>query len=262
MENWFVDARAFREWLLGILLLINPLIFAALIVLFWPVPAGDTVASLSGATLPIQVYFLLIVMIAGALGGSLNSARNYAVFKGSGKYTGTWTWWYIMNPVVGMGLGLLLYLVLQAGLFSASLQNSDAALKNANPAGFAAFAALAGMFAKKAIDKLEEIFDTILKSQEKPPGTYPPVIEKIEPAEKTVGAADLKIVVSGRNFDSRATVTVSGNARNVARGADGRLTVTLEVADLAQAGNLSVVVVNPAERGGSSRPATLAVKAP
>lgn len=208
----------------------------------------------------IEARLLTIVLISGALGSAIFSARAFATFHGLKRYDPDWNWWYVMRLPIGMGLALFLYLVIRGGLFTASVGNSDQVLQTANPFGFAALAALAGMFAKEASDKLEEVFQSVFSTSDKPqPAAKPPVIDKLEPGKKAVKDADLALVVIGKNFDSKARVTVGAEERASAYKGPGRIEVTLTADDVAAKAKLPVVVVNPEGKGGASSVSNLAV---
>jgi hypothetical protein len=73
-------------------------------------------------------------------------------------YVGTrflrWSWipFNLLLPVVGALGGTVFYLVFRGGLFSTSTSATDV-----NPYGFAAVAALVGLFSEQAIEKLRHI---------------------------------------------------------------------------------------------------------
>lgn len=208
----------------------------------------------------IEARLLTIVLISGALGSAIFSARAFATFHGLKRYDPDWNWWYVMRLPIGMGLALFLYLVIRGGLFTASVGNSDQVLQTANPFGFAALAALAGMFAKEASDKLEEVFQSVFSTSDKvEPAAKTPVIDKLEPAKKAVKDVDLALVVIGKNFDSKAKVTVGANERAAKFRDAGRIEVTLTADDVAVKASLPVVVVNPDAKGGASAANNLAV---
>lgn len=252
------------ELALGLYLLILPLLLTCLLVAIWPspyTPPGKTVAelrSLWNFTDQVEVRLLAIVLVSGALGSAISAARSYANFHGLGRYEANWTWWYLMKVPIGMGLALFLYMVVRGGLFSASLSDSGAVMDTANPFGFAALGALAGMFAKEASDKLEEIFKAVFRTAEKPVVSRPK-IDRLEPPAKKVHEADLALKVEGSGFDAKSTVKVGGKKRDSVFRNAGLLVVTLSSEDLAKVGKLPVVVTAGAEGGGTSAEASLAV---
>lgn len=200
-----------------------------------------------------EVRLLLIVLLAGAIGSSIHAANAYARHRAVKDYHPSWFWWYLLRFPIGMGLALLIYLVARGGLFAGSFANNEAATDMVNPFGFAALSALAGLFAKQATAKLEEIFDNIFRTDDQHDRkANPPVVDN--PPTVHVGATgeDLNVQVSGRNFAEGATVTVNGEERVSKRVSDTELIVTLLDSDVAEAGELAARVVNPPDKGGQS----------
>jgi len=60
------------------------------------------------------------------------------------------------------------------------------------------------------------------------------------------------VTINGTNFLSNSTVTFNGMAHTPTIINSSRLTIVLNVSDLAIAGSYSVVVTNPAPGGGAS----------
>ncbi|MBT9370973.1 hypothetical protein [Rhizobium sp. CSW-27] len=222
-------------------------------------PAGVT--NLLGLT-NSEVIILLLVAVSGALGGALNSAYKFAIHKGLGQFNQNWIWWYVMHPVFGMVLGLLMGLLLQAGLLILAPQAGEPSAPPLNPAGMAAIAGLTGMFARKGIAKLDELFDTILKAPKVQDAmeARTPVIDKLDPAEKLQGDPNAEIVVIGRFLDPKAIVKVNGTACDVKADGEGRLKIALPPEVLRQTGTVFVSVVNPGDAGMESKPVPLEVK--
>ncbi|WP_284215277.1 MULTISPECIES: hypothetical protein [Alphaproteobacteria] len=253
-----------RERSLGVYLLILPILLTCLLVAIWPspfTPLGETIPelrSLWNFTDQVEVRLLMIVLVSGALGSAVSAARTYANFHGLGRYEPSWTWWYLMKVPIGMGLSLFLYMVVRGGLFSASLNDSGAVMNTANPFGFAALGALAGMFAKEASDKLEEIFKAVFRTAEKPVVARPK-IDRLDPAVKKVHDPDLTLKVEGSGFDAKSTVKVGDKKRDSVFKTAGLLVVTLSSEDLAKAGKLPVVVMAGTQNGGASVEVELAV---
>lgn len=261
------EARLRAEWKLerslGVYLLILPVLLTFLLVAIWPspfTPQGKTapeLRSLWNFTDQVEVRLLMIVLVSVALGSAVSAARTYANFHGLGRYEPSWTWWYLMKVPIGMGLALFLYMVVRGGLFSASLSDSGAVMDTANPFGFAALGALAGMFAKEASDKLEEIFKAVFRTAEKPAAA--PKIDRLDPTAKKVHDPDLTLKVEGNGFDPKSTVKVGDKKRDSVFKNAGLLVVTLSSEDLAKAGKLPVVVTAGTQGGGTSAAVELAV---
>jgi hypothetical protein len=176
-----------------------------------------------------------------------------------------------LRTPIGIALALLFYVVLRGGLISPTLSsapNSDSkshAWTLLNPYGLAAIAAMAGMFSKQATDKLSEVFDTLFKTSQAvdrrdPLNPPAPVISGTDPAGLTVGSAT-EVVVLGQNFSKDCAALVNREARHVKWQSDMRLTVTLLPKDVSAAGDLLVIVQNPASGGGDSNEFRVTVRA-
>jgi hypothetical protein len=158
--------------LIGILLLAIYLVVAvslciyALVVLWpTPVPAGPPNEN---APAPITVLFwtfkiydevrlLLIVSFAGALGSLVHAVRSYYWYIGNRELVRSWIAKYLMQPFAGTALAVVFYLVIRGGFFS-----PQAGFRETSPFGFAALAALVGMFSEQAVLKLKDVAETIL----------------------------------------------------------------------------------------------------
>jgi hypothetical protein len=106
---------------------------------------------------------LYMVMLAGAAGSFIHSAGSFISFVGDKKLSITWFWWYILRPLIGMGVALVFFIVFRAGLMAGT--NADI-----NPYGLLALSALAGMFSDRATLKLQELFETLFKPDDKRKG--------------------------------------------------------------------------------------------
>jgi hypothetical protein len=250
-------------------------------------PAAKAVRLLFGiVTLQLTpaTALLVLVVIAGALGSMIHLATSFADFIGNRDFKPSWTPWYLVRPVVGAALALLLYFAVRGGFFSASSQSADV-----NPYGIAALAGLAGLFSKQATDKLREVFETLfhvdpqgggaparkdpLTNPEAPSPTVPaagaapvpakanpiPAIVAIEPPELHAGAHEPKVKIHGQDFAQGARVRVNEIDQATAFASGQELSATLTDDLLAAAGPLSVTVVNGKPGGGESPPHPLPV---
>jgi hypothetical protein len=100
---------------------------------------------------PEQVFFV-VVALAGALGGLVHTVRSFSMYVGTRHLQWSWIPFNLLLPVVGALGGTIFYLVFRGGLFASSSQAAAA-----NPYGFAAVAALVGLFSEQAIEKLKQI---------------------------------------------------------------------------------------------------------
>jgi hypothetical protein len=99
-----------------------------------------------------DTMFFAIVALAGALGGLVHTLRSFSMYVGTRYLRWSWIPFNLLLPVVGALGGTVFYLVFRGGLFSTSTSATDA-----NPYGFAAVAALVGLFSEQAIEKLRHI---------------------------------------------------------------------------------------------------------
>jgi hypothetical protein len=151
-------------------LILVTLILGYAVLAFWPADlssAGQDVQSTEvtflGGTFRVfgEVRVLVLISLIGALGAQLRCIRSLYWYIGNRKLVWSWTVMYILLPFVGAILGMIFYFVIRAGFFSPS-----ATIQDANPIGFIALAALAGMFSEQAVLKLKEVAETLL---DKPP---------------------------------------------------------------------------------------------
>ena len=190
---------------------------------------------------------------------------------------------YYLQPLRGAILGIVFYLVLRGGLFS-----SSAPLGDTSPAGFAAVAALVGLFEKEATRKLQMIAEALFAPHQQnvekaPTGEAPPapeapqarpgqapaqapVSEAIEPGTAAVGAPSLTVIITGSGFAAGAVVNVTRTEapplnvrRQPTRASTDAIILDLTKEDLAVAGSLSLAVVNPDPPGGTSAPQAIVV---
>lgn len=137
--------------------------FASILAVWPPVPAtasSDTVIVCFGArTLPRETDLLLLALLFGCLGSFLHLAKSFATFAGNRALVASWTWWYCLQPFVGMGLAVVFYVAVRGGMFASAASAADV-----SPYGIAGVSGLVGMFSKQATDKLNEVFTTLFQT--------------------------------------------------------------------------------------------------
>lgn len=122
------------------------------------IPEPDCVVVLGRPVLMwAEARLLLIILLAGALGGLLHSLRSLVWYVGNRKFYKSWIPTYLLQPLIGALISTVFYLVIRGGFFSAESRPSDT-----SPYGFAAVGALVGMFSVQAILKLKAVFETLL----------------------------------------------------------------------------------------------------
>jgi hypothetical protein len=104
-----------------------------------------------------EQQLLLLVILAGALGTLVHSLRSVYWYIGNRSLVKSWIAMYFMLPFSGAALALVFYLVVRGGFFS-----PQSSFQQTSPFGFAAFAALIGMFSSQAVLKLKEVAEVLL----------------------------------------------------------------------------------------------------
>jgi hypothetical protein len=123
---------------------------------------------------------LLIVILAGALGSLVHDIRSVYWYIGNRALVKSWLAMYLLLPFTGATLSLVFYLVIRGGFFS-----PQSSFEQTSPFGFAAFAALIGMFSPQAVLKLREVAETLLSKPQ--PGANAKPQETVQPASPVQG---------------------------------------------------------------------------
>jgi len=145
------------------LLLIAAAVIAVIcIVELWPTSSSATTFNTSHilfgvrTTLNLDVNLMLVVILAGGLGGILHSLRSVAWYVGERQLLWSWMLFYAVLPIVGAIVALLFYLLIRGGLITP--QGSS---KDINAYGMAAIAALVGLFTSQAAQMLLRVFSNL-----------------------------------------------------------------------------------------------------
>lgn len=152
-----------KWWIVAFTVLLLGLAAVALYSLwaFWPSdlqelssrPEGKHVTYFgAGFEVSTNTLFFAVVALAGALGGLVHTLRSFSMYVGTRYLAWSWIPFNLLLPAVGALGGTVFYLVFRGGLFSTSTSATDA-----NPYGFAAVAALVGLFSEQAIEKLRQL---------------------------------------------------------------------------------------------------------
>ena len=105
-----------------------------------------------------EVRLLLIVILAGALGSLVHTVRSVYWYIGNRSLKWSWVAKYILQPFAGSALAVIFYVVVRGGFFS-----PQTTFENTSPFGFAALAALVGLFSEQAVLKLKTVAETVLE---------------------------------------------------------------------------------------------------
>lgn len=159
----------------------------------------------------------LIVLITGAIGGSLHSLRSFAWYVGQRELVWSWMPTYFLLPFVGATLGLIFYLMIGSGFLTPNGTGGDTSLV------IIAVTALVGLFSQQAVQKLKEISEVVLSKPPQgkntsapsipaasPPATAP-TIASVTPATGPSAGGDT-VAIQGTGFGANAKVTFGGVA--------------------------------------------------
>jgi hypothetical protein len=113
---------------------------------------------------PPEKEILFMVVLMGALGGFVRFIGSFTIFVGNRQLMRSWIAYYLLMPVQGAGLALILYLILRLGLLSPSASSGNTAALNL--VGVYGLAALTGLFSQQALEMLREVFAAIFKRVE------------------------------------------------------------------------------------------------
>jgi hypothetical protein len=152
--GWFWLHFLGMYWLAWVVLLLH-------VVLFHWVDLCPNCRPSEPSVSPPPASLIALIALAGALGGLIHGASSFAIFAGNREFQSSWTWWYVLRPLLGGAVAVVVCLVVRSGLGTPELALSGAdCLKTAGIAG------LVGMFAEPAMLKLKDIFNTLFTPRE------------------------------------------------------------------------------------------------
>ncbi|HXM43006.1 MAG TPA: IPT/TIG domain-containing protein [Bryobacteraceae bacterium] len=194
---------------------------------------------------PSTASLIALIALAGALGGLIHGASSFAIFAGNRQFKSSWTWWYVLRPLLGAAVALVVYLVVRSGMGT-----GDWALAGADCLKTAGFAGLIGMFAEPAMLKLKDIFNTIFTPRDDPrkdelnPEQSPPRINSIDPPSVSSAEPPATLQIAGANFVAGCVVKIGANVRGPRSVTPGLLEVELQAHDVAAPGEVPIRVCN------------------
>jgi len=103
-----------------------------------------------------EAHLLLIVVLAGALGGQVRSLRSFAWYVGNKELKRSWLTQYILTPFVGAILAIVSYFIIRGAFCPA-----DSTVQQINIYGFAGLATLVGIASEPIALKLKQVADTL-----------------------------------------------------------------------------------------------------
>jgi hypothetical protein len=192
---------------------------------------------------------LQLVMIFGAGGALVHAVRSLYGYVGNKQFEPNWAPFYFARPFEGAVLALLMIFLFEGSLVrdpptNINLENGWAAC---------ALAGLVGLFADKALLKLEQIFDAVLA----PPAdtrtgklasgaALAPVLANLTPDNAAAGSPAAVVQIAGDRFESDAEALVNGAPRVTTFRSPKSLSFTLTNADLSKQTTLKISVKSKA----------------
>jgi len=151
--------------LTAVYLILLSIILVVAIVQCWP-----SSATLKGSANPLsqakflfwafsisdEARLLLIIVLAGALGGQVRSLRSLAWYIGNKELKRSWLTQYILTPFVGAILAIVSYFIIR-GCFCPA----NSTVQQINIYGFAGLASLVGIASEPIALKLKKVADTL-----------------------------------------------------------------------------------------------------
>jgi hypothetical protein len=166
----------------------------------------------------------------------------------------------VLRPFIGAALALLIYFVIRGGFITGTAlpQESASAASFINPFGIAALAGLAGLFAKQATDKLDEVFSTLFrpaqgqgdaKRKDKLGEKSAPDVISVQPMKAAKGDPNVLLTIKGTNFAQNATVRIGKVELKPKSVSPTEIAVQLTSSVTAEAGSYPLIVINPTPTG-------------
>jgi hypothetical protein len=148
----------------GYLILISIILLVA-IVQCWPSavtprgpvnPVSQTKFLFWTISISNEACLILIVVLAGALGGQVRSLRSLAWYTGNKELKKSWLLQYILSPFVGSTLAIVTYFVIRGGFVSvgSTIQQSRVYL-------YAGIASIVGIASEPVALKLKQVAESL-----------------------------------------------------------------------------------------------------
>lgn len=153
----------FRIWSLTVIMIFLSILMVYTLISFWPIDGEETVHYFFYTTdVSYQNMLMIAILMTGGLGAMISTMMAFINDTGNQQLDNKGFIWYLMRPFLGMLLAIIFYFIVRGGFIT-----GDFSQENINEFAFLAMAALAGMFANKATNKLKELFDNLLSTREK-----------------------------------------------------------------------------------------------
>lgn len=166
-------------------------------------------------------HLLLLVILAGALGGTIHALRSLYWYVGNRDLVESWVPMYFTLPFSGAAVAVVFYLIIRGGLFTFSI-NKDISLV------VVAIAAITGLFSQQAALKLRDIANAVLTKPGAGDDAHPqtslpvgvgapigaapaPTVTSIDPVHGTTSGGT-PVTITGTNFTKGSIVNFGDKA--------------------------------------------------
>ena len=151
--------------LTAVYLILVSIILLVAIVQCWPSsitpkgqvnPMSQTKFLLWTFSISNEACLIIIVVLAGALGGQVRSLRSLAWYTGNKELKKSWLLQYILSPFVGATLAIVTYFVIRGGFVSAgsTIQQSSVYV-------YAGIASIVGIASEPVALKLKQVAESL-----------------------------------------------------------------------------------------------------
>lgn len=196
---------------------------------------SDTLTSAFTYTCPApsgSVLFMMVIM-AGALGGSIHALRSLYWYAGQGSLIWRWVPMYFVLPFIGAAMAMIFSLLIFAGFVDNNTGRSQALF-------IIAVAGLVGMFSQQAALKLTDVANAFftkpgggrdaqpqqsLSVSQKEEKGAPITVTAIAPTQGAAKGGD-EVKITGSGFNTSTKVSFGGTPANIKSLNDTTITVT------------------------------------
>jgi hypothetical protein len=153
-----------------------------------------------------NVRLLLIIMIVGALGSLIHVFHSFYWYVGNRQLRNSWLLMYLLLPFNGAGLALLFYLIIRGGI------SSQAPMTQSSVDGYAAVAALVGLFSREAQAKLKKVAESFFSTATKGDDQATTSAFSITAVKPDSGppSGGTTVTITGTGFATGIEVTLGG----------------------------------------------------
>jgi hypothetical protein len=145
----FRPMSALHRWVLAIYLVGLNLVLLTVLFIIWP---GVEKLFPNLVQFPDDIRLLIISAVSAALGSTISSLNSFVWYWGNGKLIRNLGFGYVVNPVIGMTLGLFVYMAIRGGVLK-----TETSASVLNPYVVAAVAGVTGLWSRYILSKLREI---------------------------------------------------------------------------------------------------------